>query len=306
MKRITLSLLISLLVLPGLFAQEKDSLQFKIDSVNNSLAYKTGTIELESGNAQLKVPAGFRFLDRTESRYVLEDLWGNPEDTSVLGMLVPENAGVVGKGSWAFTISFDPMGYVKDSDAGDINYDDLLKEQQEEARAVNEQRVSAGYEPVELIGWAAHPYYDKAKKTLHWAKELEFGGDSIHTLNYNLRILGRKGIFLINAVAGMEELPRVQASIDEVLASVDFKEGHRYADFDSNADEVAAWTVGGLVAGKILAKAGFFAVLLKFWKLIALGLIGAGSAVWNFIRRKKETAAVPVTDAQEPTADSQV
>lgn len=301
MKSNCLFLILSFFLITSSFAQLPDSIQVKIDSINKSLSYKTGTIELESGNASLKVPAGFKYLDRTESRYVLEDLWGNPEDTSILGMLVPEKGGVVGPDSWAFTISFDPMGYVKDSDAEDINYDDLLTEQQEEAKAANEQRVSAGYEAVELIGWASRPYYDQKKKTLHWAKELEFGGDSIHTLNYNLRILGRKGIFLINAVAGMEDLPQVQANIDQVLVSVDFKEGHRYADFDSNVDDVAAWTVGGLVAGKVLAKAGFFAILLKFWKLIALGVIGAGSAVWNFIRRKKESAGEPFAETTTPT-----
>lgn len=305
MKSICLFLISSFFLIPSSFAQLPDSIRVKIDSINKSLSYKTGTIELESGNASLKVPTGFKYLDRTESRYVLEDLWGNPEDTSILGMLVPEKGGVVGPDSWAFTISFDPMGYVKDSDAEDIDYDDLLTEQQEEAKAANEQRVSAGYEAVELIGWASRPYYDQKNKTLHWAKELEFGGDSIHTLNYNLRILGRKGIFLINAVAGMEDLPQVQANIDQVLVSVDFKEGHRYADFDSNVDDVAAWTVGGLVAGKVLAKAGFFAILLKFWKLIALGVIGAGSAVWNFIRRKKESAGESIAETTTPT-DPQV
>ncbi|MCF1716034.1 DUF2167 domain-containing protein [Flavihumibacter sp. RY-1] len=293
MKRCLLAVVSMLLLSFVGFAQMADSIQFKLDSINQSLHYQQGTIELESGNASLKVPAGFKFLDRTESRYVLEDLWGNPEDTSILGMLVPENAGVVGPNSWAFTISFDQMGYVKDSDAEDINYDDLLKEQQADAKAANAERAAAGYSTVELVGWASSPYYDKSKKTLHWAKELEFDGDSIHTLNYNLRILGRKGIFLINAVAGMEDLPQVKTSIEPVLASVSFKDGHRYADYDSNVDEVAAWTVGGLVAGKVLAKAGFFAVLLKFWKIIAFALIGGGTALWRFISRKKEDTGVP-------------
>lgn len=283
------SLLFVLSTLAG-FAQMPDSIKARIDSINKSFRYQTGVIELESGNASLNVPAGFKYLDRTESRYVLEDLWGNPADTSILGMLLPEQGGVVGPDSWAFTISFDPMGFVKDSDAGDINYDDLLKDQQAEATETNEQRISAGYEPVQLVGWASRPYYDANKKTLHWAKELKFGEDSAHTLNYNLRILGRKGIFLINAVAGMEDLPAVQANMDQVLASVNFKEGHRYADYDASMDEVAAWTVGGLVAGKVLAKAGFFALIVKFWKLIALGVIGGGTAIWNVFKRKKEAS----------------
>ena len=54
-----------------------------------------------------------------------------------------------------------------------------------------------------------------------------------------------------------------------------------------DVDEVAAWTIGGLVAGKILVKAGLLAGLLKFWKLIAIGLVGASTFIWKFIRGKK-------------------
>jgi uncharacterized membrane-anchored protein len=70
---------------------------------------------------------------------------------------------------------------------------------------------------------------------------------------------------------------------------VTFNEGHRYSDFNPDVDEVAAWTVGGLVAGKVLAKVGFFAGLLKFWKVIAIGLAAAGTAIWRFFNRNKET-----------------
>ena len=40
---------------------------------------------------------------------------------------------------------------------------------------------------------------------------------------------------------------------------------------------MAAWTIGGLVARKIIAKAGLFAVILKFlapvWKFLLLGIL---------------------------------
>ncbi|MBC6490723.1 DUF2167 domain-containing protein [Flavihumibacter stibioxidans] len=289
MKNTLLALFTFLTCISALHAQEKDSLQIKIDSIENSFVYKTGSIELESGNAKLDVPAGFRFLDKEQSNYVLTNLWGNPEDANILGMLVPENRGVLQENSWAFTISYDNMGFVKDEDAKDINYDDLLKEQQKDVKESNPDRIKEGYESIQLINWASAPYYDENKKILHWAKELQFGEDSLHTLNYNLRILGRKGIFLLNAVATMDELPAVKQHLDKVINSVSFHDGHKYADFNPDGDEVAAWTVGGLVAGKVLAKAGFFAILLKFWKLIALGIAGGGAAIWKrFKGRKKE------------------
>ena len=105
MKKITLAILLTLFFVNNNFAQLVDSTQLQINELENSLVYKTGVIELESGNATLTVPAGFRFLDRAQSIHVLTDFWGNPADSSIIGMLVPENTGVLGANSWAFTIS---------------------------------------------------------------------------------------------------------------------------------------------------------------------------------------------------------
>ncbi len=290
--KIILSALATFFITISAHSQEIDSSQIWNDQIEKSLNYKTGVIELGEGNAKLTVPRGFRFLDREQSMYVLTDLWGNPADSSTLGMLVPENRGVLDAKGWAFTISFDPMGYVKDDDADDINYDDLLKEQQKEFEDENPQRVKDGYPTIQFIGWASTPFYDKNRKVLHWAKELKFGKDSLSTLNYNLRILGRKGIYMLNAVASLGELNEVKASIDKVLTSVEFNEGDKYANFNPDVDNVAAWTIGGLVAGKILAKVGFFAIILKFWKLIALGVVGAGAGIMKFFKNSLELERV--------------
>lgn len=288
MKQTLLTILATLLVAFNSYGQEADSAQLNIAEVEKSLTYQTGVIALEAGNAKLTVPQGFRFLDKKQSMFVLTDLWGNPADSSILGMLVPTTKSLLQPDGWAFTISYDEMGYVKDDDAADINYDDLLEEQQKEILEENPERIKQGFQPYELLGWASHPFYDKDKKVLHWAKELQFGQDSLHTLNYNLRVLGRKGIFMLNAIASMREMAEVKANIDPVIGSVAFTEGSTYADFNPEIDEVAAWSIGGLVAGKVLAKVGFFALIIKFWKLIAIGLLAASGSIWRFITGKKK------------------
>jgi uncharacterized membrane-anchored protein len=271
----------------GAANEEVDSIQIWIDQIESSLEYQTGVIDLPDGNAQLTVPQGFRYLDPEQSRYVLEDLWGNI-DGETLGMLVPEDKGVLDDDSWLFTVEYDPMGYVEDHDAEDIDYNDLLKELQRDTEIENESRIQMGYEPVDLVGWAANPHYDSETKVLHWAKELKFGDTDVNTLNYNLRVLGRKGVFVLNAVANMSELHEVESNIDHVLASVEFDEGFKYTDFVAGVDDVAVWTIGGLVAGKVLAKAGFFALLLKFWKIGLVAVAGFGGAIWRFITGKKK------------------
>lgn len=297
MKKSILTVLTLLLVTYNIFAQEVDSTQLIIDEIEQSLNYKTGLIELEAGNATLNVPDGFRYLDKLQSIYVLTDLWGNPTDSSILGMLVPANRGVLADNGWAFVISYEAIGYVNDDDAEEIDYKGLLEEMKNETADANSERIKLGYESINLIGWAAEPFYDKELNTLHWAKELKFGLNATNTLNYDLRVLGRKGLLSLNAVATMKELPDVKASIQKIIKCVEYKDGDKYSDFNPEMDNVAAWTIGGLVAGKVLAKAGFFALLFKFWKLIILGIAGAGGAIWRFITgRKKEDNNISESD----------
>ena len=274
----------------SVFGQATDSLQVQIDSIEATLKYQHGVIQLKNGIGTLKVPDGFKYLDADQSNYVLTDLWGNPKSESSLGMIIPEPMGVLGEHTWAFNVQYDEMGYVKDDDAGDIDYDELLAEMQNDTREASKERVKEGYEAIELVGWAAKPYYDKERKILHWAKELKFGESAENTLNYNVRILGRKGVLVLNAISSMNELPEVNKNIDKVLNIVAFSDGNKYADFNPSVDEVAAWTVGGLVAGKVMAKAGFFVLVLKFWKVIALAVAGAGSFLWRLVSgRSKES-----------------
>ena len=160
---------------------------------------------------------------------------------------------------------------------------------QGEGAKANEERRKMGIAAMDLVGWASRPFYDKERKLLHWAKEYQVENEAENTLNYDIRILGRKGVLTIQAISGMGDYGQVKNSIDPILSMVSFNKGHQYADFDSNTDEVAAWTIGGLVAGKVLAKVGFFALALKYIKFILLGLVAAGGAIWRFIRgRRKE------------------
>lgn len=305
MKKISYVLTLVFLCLCWTSYSQVDSVQWQIDSLENSFHYQTGVIEFPSCKARLKVPEGFRYLDAEQSQIVLSDLWGNPADSSILGLLVPENRGVLAPNSWVFTISFDEIGFVKDDDAEDIDYDDLLKEMQGEMSDANSEREQLGYPPITLVGWASEPFYDDKTKVLHWAKELRFGSDSLSTLNYNLRVLGKDGVFVLNAVATISELNEVKPAIAPVLASVEFEKGSTYFDFNPEVDEVAAWTVGGLVAGKVLAKAGIFAVVAKFGKFIVMGLIAAATGVWNFVRRRKQTAvAAPAAPENKPEQES--
>ena len=256
--------------------QQKIYLQ-KLDSINKSFQYDYGKISLENGLAEIDVPEGYKFLNAEQSNTVLTDLWGNPP-SEVLGLLFPKDIDPIDDNfTYAVEVTYSNDGYIEDEDAKDLDYDDLLEEMQEDTDAANPDRKKLGYPEMELVGWASKPYYDVEEKKLHWAKELRFEGVEENTLNYNIRVLGRKGYLNLNAIGTIDILPEFKNDVDEILNSVHFTEGNKYADFNPDIDEVAAYGIGGLIAGKLLAKAGFFALILKFWKIIAVAVVGAFS-----------------------------
>ena len=138
------------------------------------------------------------------------------------------------------------------------------------------------------------PRYDKATHKLYWAKELEFAGAPERTLNYNVRVLGRRGVLVLNAVAGMGQLASVESDMGDVIGLVDFNAGHRYADFVPGADKVAAYGIAALVAGKIAAKVGFFKLALGFLiamkKFVIIGVVAIAAFLRNVFRRRSQAA----------------
>lgn len=262
---------------------QKEIYQKKLDSINNSFNYETGKVLIQDGLAEINIPEGYKFLNAKQSKYVMSDLWGNPP-SEVLGMLFPKDIHPISDNfTYAVEITYSDEGYIDDEDAKDINYDDLLSEMKGDAETGNKERKKLGYPTIDLVGWASKPFYDQSNKKLHWAKELNFEGDSINTLNYNIRVLGKTGFLNLNAIGNMDVLPIFKNDVNEILNSVSFTDGNTYADFNPDVDKVAAYGIGGLIAGKLLAKAGFFALILKFWKVIAIAVAGAFSLFKNKI-----------------------
>lgn len=282
---------ITLLFIGFVTAQEEiiteEAIQKSLDSINATFTYERGIVTLDGDMATITVPEGYKFLNAEQSSRVLTDLWGNPP-SEPLGMLFPENITPVSDNfTYAVEITYSEEGFIEDDDAQDIDYDELLEEMKNDVELSNPERIKLGYGSMEMVGWAAKPYYDGVTKKLHWAKELKFDGTELNTLNYNIRVLGRKGYLNLNVIGDMTVLPLVKENVENIIASAAFIEGNKYSDFNPDIDNVAAYGIGGLIAGKVLAKVGFFALLLKFWKFIAIGVVAAFSAFKGKIFGKK-------------------
>jgi uncharacterized membrane-anchored protein len=283
MKKILILLTLLSLALTTIYADadrnmtaEEELYYTKAKEILDSLTPQHGEIKLPNGVATLTVPKEFYYLDANDTEKVLTTLWGNPAGTPMQGMLFPEGKSPMDSDGWGVTIDYEEDGYVEDDEADEIDYTELLGTMQESVKEANQQRVSLGYEPIELVGWASQPFYDKNTHKLHWAKELKFGNQETNTLNYNIRILGRKGVLVLNFVAGMNQLEMINSKVDTVLAMSNFDEGSQYSDFDPSMDEVAAYGIGALIAGKLIAKTGILVTLLlllkKFWFVVIMAI----------------------------------
>ena len=266
----------------------------KFQQLTASLKYRDGEVALSGGIAKLKLPPTLRYLGPEDTATVLERIWHNPPSrTKSLGMLVPAGVSFMSPEAWAVIISYEEDGYVKDDDANKINYDDLLKDIRAGVKAGNAERLKEGYPSIELIGWAATPRYDAAAKKMYWAKEIKFGDSPENTLNYDIRVLGRRGVLVLGAIASMSQLADIEAATPMLLGAVDFQEGHRYSDFKPGTDKVATYGLAALVAGGVLAKTGFLKVLIAGLiaakKFVIIGVVALAGILKKFFGGKTRT-----------------
>ena len=290
-------LLVGLMAATGLVRAQDSTNKIppEILTLVKNLKYQQGTIDLRNGLATLNVPKEFNYLGPDDAETVLVKLWGNPpSETKSLGMLMPAGLTPLSSNCWAVTIDYTDDGYVKDSDASTIKYDDLLKKMQKGVADENPERRKKGYSAITLVGWAAQPHYDASTHKLYWAMDLKVEDADSDTLNYNIRMLGRKGVLVLNAIAGLNQLAEIDKQTPQILSMVDFKEGNRYADFDPKTDKVAKYGIAALVAGGMLAGAAKLGLLKGLWiailaakKFIIIALVALGAffkKMWSRFR----------------------
>jgi uncharacterized membrane-anchored protein len=282
--RLLLPFLASLLAVSVASAQDT-ARAFDPARFEAQLHYRQGTVSVGNGIATLQVPEGWRYLGPEDSEKLLSEAWGNPPGSGALGMIFPAGVSPLSDEGWGVVITFDEDGYVEDDDAATINYDNLLKQMREETAGANGERRKAGYPAVDLVGWAETPHYDAAAHKLYWAENLKFEGSPGNTLNYKVRVLGRRGVLVLNAVSSMDQLPAVRRDMQQVIAFTGFNDGHRYADFVPGTDKVAAYGIAALVAGKVAAKAGLLKVILGGLLAAKKLLVAAALAVAAWVRR---------------------
>lgn len=260
--------------------------QARLEGIVSRLRPQTGRISISAADATLAVGDQYYFLDAADSRKVLTDLWGNPPSSvdGVLGMVFPAGASPLDD-TWGAVVTYSADGYVSDQDAAEINPDTLLASLREGEDEDNRARQAEGFATVHLAGWAEPPVYDAQKHNLIWAKVLKFGDMKDQTLNYDVRVLGRRGVLSLNIVAGIDDLATVGPAAAALMNTASFDAGSRYADYQAGVDQQAAYGVAALITGgaavAVAKKVGLLGVLLLVLKkggVFLLAALGGGMA----------------------------
>jgi len=230
--------------------------------------WQQGPASIDLGHEiTLELTPAYGFLPKEFAAKALEAN-GSFYNENLLGIVAGADHSV----DWFAVIRFEDEGYVKDDE--EIDADELLEGMREGNEEANKERKTRGFNALKLEGWSDPPHYDKAKHHLVWA--LIVSDPEGKSVNYNTRILGRKGFISVNLVTDPEKLGAFKAHATALLTGTRFKQGARYEDFNSDTDKVAEYGLAGLVAaGAGLGAAKFVKIGLfaKFWKVILAVLI---------------------------------
>jgi uncharacterized membrane-anchored protein len=247
-------------------AQEPEFEEFPLPE----LQWQSGPVRANIGHiAAIDLPDGYEFLEATDTQTILE-LFENPVSGAELGLIAPAGRNF----EWFVVFEFDDIGYVKDDEKDQLDADAMLQAMREGTRQSNIERRQRGWATMEVIGWEQPPHYDERTHNLEWAIRAESDGELI--VNYNTRILGRKGVMDVSLVVDPEDLASVLPEFKKLLSRYTFVEGEKYAEFKAG-DKVAQYGLTALVTGGAAAVALKTGLLQKLWKFIVIGAIAVGA-----------------------------
>ena len=273
-------------------------------SWQDKLEHQTGVVTLLGSGAKLNLGQDYYFLNAADSKTVLVDGWGNPPDSAngVLGMIFPTRFKPMDENAWGAVVSYEDTGYVADKDARDTDYDKLLNDLRKTEDDDNKARQEAGFGAVHLVGWAERPTYDATRHVVIWARDLKFASADHDMLNYDIRVLGRRGVLSLNVVSSLSDLAEVKAAAGQISSTAAFESGSTYADYKKGSDKVAEFGVAGLIAagvGAVVAKKlGLLAIVFLFLKkgLVLVVAAFGGGVAWfrrTFLGKKDVSAKSP-------------
>lgn len=214
----------------------------------SSLHWQQGQILLPDRKAFVDIDKDFIFLPAADAQKLLTEAWSNPADDSIAGLILPSQIDPLSEESWGVAIRLHNTGRVQGTSQPLPSARHLL----ENLYLSASQEVTNSDVRVVPRSWIVEPTYYKEQNALYWATHNEIRYDSgvreAGVLNYKVAKLGREGYIELVFIAELKQLPVIERQMYEVLNTVHYVNGYRYADFDPKIDTVGNLKMAHLIA----------------------------------------------------------
>jgi uncharacterized membrane-anchored protein len=262
-------------------------------------AWKAGVQAGTKGPAEIKlrdqavlaVPADNFFIPKTEAARIMRALGNTINEDTFDGIVI----GTRQSDDWIVVVRYIKEGYIKDDEAKDWNADELLQNLKDGTEGANKDRAARGFAELEVLGWVEKPTYDAATHRLVWSLLSKHKGEpdsATKGINYNTYALGREGYFSLNLLTNSQRIDADKPAAQTLLAALTYNDGKRYEDFVPATDHIAAYGIAALVGGIAAKKLGLIALagafVLKFAKIIGIGIAALVGGFWRLLGRRRD------------------
>ena len=228
-------------------------------------------------HAEIQVPEGFFLTDGEGCRTILK-AYGNLVGEDEVGFFAPASM------DWFVTFDFDDVGYVKDDEKDKLDADAMLKSIREGNAQANEFKKSKGMSTFTILGFAIPPRYNPETNNLEFAIRLKDDEDNNESVNFQTKILGRRGVMVVTLVCDPTELDSLLPVYRGHMETFAYKSGGKYAEY-RQGDKVAKYGLTALVVGGGVALAAKSGLLGKLLKPILLGVLAVGAGLKKLFSR---------------------
>jgi uncharacterized membrane-anchored protein len=255
--------------------------QEEYDQKLRALDWVRGPAKVNLGKiGEVLIPRNSMFLDGDNSRKFKELNEGISNGQEVGTILGPSF-------KWRVVFYFSEIGYIKDPQNEKLDAEPILESLRKGTEEANKIKRKKGWDTMQVVGWRQRPNYNSISRNLEWAIIGENDRTKRKVVNFQTRILGRRGVLKSTLVSRPLTLNKYLPIYKDILAGFSYKSGWQYAEYRTG-DKIAEYGLVALITGgaiAIAAKSGLLSILMKNIKWILFGLLAFFGTIWKFVRR---------------------